>query len=114
MHYLCIKAKPSKTVHSFLRNKCMNAYGVKLKSHWYSGVLLTPQNFLKLLKKKLNLYQTVLEIAYENLLKKFQWRILVPDPMKSLLMTCHENQQFSRDRRNSRFKPKLISFQIRR
>ena len=47
MYGVCLQTKPSKTVHSFMCDICMNAYGVKLKkSIVLIGYKLSPRTFL--------------------------------------------------------------------
>ena len=41
---VCPQTKPSKTVHSFVHDKHMNAYGVELKSQLHS---MTPKKFFR-------------------------------------------------------------------
>ena len=62
-----------------MRDRCMNAYGVRLKSHFNLLVLLTPQKVPHLLKILWQFRQTVLKIALENVSSKIERRVLVPD-----------------------------------
>ena len=84
MYGVCLQTKPSKTVLSFMLDKSMNAYGVKLESHVYSSVKLTlkhfsfTQNFVRALS---NSFEGYLEDAF---------KILVPDSITPLLSKCHE------------------------
>ena len=39
MYCVCFQTKSSKRVHSLMRDRRMNAYGVRLKSHYNSLVL---------------------------------------------------------------------------
>ena len=39
MYCVCFQIKSSKMVHSLMRDRRMNAYGVRLKSHFNSFVL---------------------------------------------------------------------------
>ena len=78
MHCVCFQTKSSKTVHSFMRDRRINAYGVRLKSHLNSLVKLTPQKF-PFFSKLCDNFVTVLKIALENVLSKIERRVLVPN-----------------------------------
>ena len=80
-HVLCLFSnKISKMVHSFMRDRRMNAYGVSLKSHFNSDIGLTDttksspftQNFV-----------TISSYSFEDGLKKgfskIERQVLVPD-----------------------------------
>ena len=72
MHGVCLQTKPSKTVLSIMLDKRMVAYGVKLKSHLYSLVKLTPKNFpfySKICENFIKQFEGYLEYAFKTTIK---------------------------------------------
>ena len=69
MHGVCLQTKPSKTVLSSMFDKRMSAYVVKLKSHLYSLVKLTPKNFpfySYFVRTSSNNFESYLEYAFKT------------------------------------------------
>ena len=85
MHCVCFQTKSSKRVHPLMRDRRMNAYGVRLKSHFNSLVLTDTTKSSQFTQTFVTISSHSFKIAIENVFSKIERRVLVPDLIMSLL-----------------------------
>ena len=78
------KTKSSKRVHPLMRDRRMNAYGVRLKRHCNSLVLTDTKKSIQFTQTFVTISSHSFEIALENVFSKIERRVLVPNLIMSL------------------------------
>ena len=90
MYCVCFQTKSSKRVHSLMRDRHMNAYGVRLKGHFNSFVLTHSTKSSQFTQTFVKISSDSFEDSLKNVFSKIERRVLMPNLIMSLLLKCHE------------------------